>query len=61
MIHGEQVKRLVKKDLKGSAAMDEYESIFKNLPVRKVWDKISADYEAAFEAYNFVAQTEENM
>lgn len=39
MIHGEQVKRLVKKDLKGSAAMDEYESIFKNLPVRKVGTK----------------------
>lgn len=58
---GETYKRLEKKSIKGSAAMDEYENMFKKLPVREELSKAMIAYNSAFEAYNHVEQTEENM
>lgn len=53
--------RISKKYIKGSPTMTEYETIFRNLPIRKELEKSTAAYNKAFDLYNRVAQTDENM
>ena len=59
--YGKSIKRIEKKKIKGSAAIKEYESIFRNLPVRKELSKVTSLYSKAFDDYNGVAQTEDNL
>ena len=41
--------------------MAEYENIFRNLPVREELEKASVAYNKAFDRYNRVSQTQENL
>lgn len=54
-------KRVSKNYIKGSPMMSEYESIFRNLPVREELEKASVAYNKAFDQYNSVSQTQENL
>lgn len=54
-------KQVSKNYIKGSPMMAEYESIFRNLPVREELEKASVAYNKAFDLYNRISQTQENL
>jgi thioredoxin family protein len=54
-------KQVSKNYIKGSPMMAEYENIFRNLPVREELEKASVAYNKAFDQYNRVSQTQENL
>ncbi|WP_294627677.1 redoxin domain-containing protein [uncultured Bacteroides sp.] len=54
-------KNLKRVAVKHSAAMDEYDALYRNNPYQDKVSEVGALYNEAFHTYNAVAQTEENL